>query len=1072
MPVAGAMVTSSNLGGLDYFLRLTTNPTPQVGQTAVNSPALIYTAHVDIDTANPQVNPNDESVNFLVGAGFTYISEYNMIDNGFYVESDWVDDSTNSRRCLSFRYTISNVAKYGFFCPFAKGSISASTNLRAFNFIYPYLNGINLIDNTYGVWSDKTGLMKGFAKHTSASDKFQESLIETVGVGVSPNLKKNRKNQQLIWGLKVYAPIPIDGQIKIIFTSNLNFNPDITGKCYIKAFLLANERKHNCVITKGANFIKFTLTAATSDLSFFPAGQYSIYQYNIEKDNVNGLDITFTFETYTSANILIGKSSTGAGTLKFDNAALPPSIIIKQLYFNSWTKGARDSFFITFYLDKVIFYNELFLLDFGSLEALDNVNDVLCWVKESDGVSFDWLKIEMLDMRNVKLTPKKDILISAKEYTFECNFLNVPYSSDTPISISLKSDANILTVSINFNLPTFSESLNGVVPQENVTFIKNYNNFGLYSHFTFNFTLGKDINLADSISISFPKYYNIWGFSYCFIDGSPVFCYFPRDQIMLVQGFNKQISAGTYFSLKIIGVMQAKILQGQEKKLVIGFNMTNNEKVNTYTIALNDVYTNTNQIKHLNVYQFQMLNSFIRERNTLIFYIDSPAEEIIGDSYLLLDFNDDLLYKNLLEKEKNYITSSLTLVSGGNSIISSTEIIGLRIKMKLSGNLQKSDKYKLIISNIPNPENPICKFKLYSLAFADTLEKTVSYKTTASTSNFPGLSFVTNPSLLMTDWKDFNSNLIQHNKNLIEVVIGTFSPIIFLFPRDKDFNKPIGVQLQTMYNPIKLLNASLSANIKIGDQYFAFRVGCPNTMVQQVVDIKIERLEKKGGTVADLEYLSLSFLNKTLPIQPPYTTYKICNLCKSLPITFDFSSSPPFTYLTLRFEITYPGFNLNYTFEQNDKTSIDFTITPTSSFISFRISSKTPISIGDSDIYAILTIKMMNGEVNNFRPTNEIIKIAPRNTPNGAPNLIVSYKILSELQNQQTLKFFSSQTILVYCAMNLFFNEASIREWEFAYGKVREGYLMGEKDRYDEQFLSFGMENENTSYSFNITRLK
>ena len=63
-------------------------------------------------------------------------------------------------------------------------------------------------------------------------------------------------------------------------------------------------------------------------------------------------------------------------------------------------------------------------------------------------------------------------------------------------------------------------------------------------------------------------------------------------------------------------------------------------------------------------------------------------------------------------------------------------------------------------------------------------------------------------------------------------------------------------------------------------------------------------------------------------------------------------------------------------------------------------------------------------------------------------------------------------TTLVYCGMSLFFNEAPIREWEFVYGKVRSGYRIGEGDRYEEQFLSFGMENENSSYSFNITRLK
>lgn len=1072
LPVAGAMVNSPNLGGLDYFLRLTSNPTPQAGQTAVNSPALIYTAHVDVDNANPQVNPNDESVHFLVGAGFTYISEYNMIDNGFYVESDWVDDSTNSRRCLSFRYTISNVAKYGFFCPFAKGSISAYTHIRAFNFIYPYLNGINLIDNTYGVWSDNTGLVKGFAKHTSISDKFQESLIEAVGAGVNPNLKKNRKNQQLIWGLKVYAPIPIDGQIKIIFSSNLNFNPDTTGICYMKALLLANDRKHNCVITKGANYIMFSFSAATSDLSYFPAGQYSIYEYNIEKDNSNGLDITFSFESYTNSDILIGKSSTGAGTLKFDNAALPPNIIIQQLFFNSWTKGARDSFFITFYLDKVIFYNEFFLLDFGSLEALDNVNDVVCLVRESGEVSFDWLRIDMLDMNNIKLIPKKDIPISGKKYTFECNFLNVPYSSDTPITIYLMANTNILTKSISFNLPSFAEPLYGVIPLENVTYTKNYNNFGLYSHFNFNFTLGKDVNLNDTISISFSKYYNIWGFSYCFIDDNPIFCYFPRNQIMLIQGFNKQIPAGTYFSLKIVGPFQPNILQGQEKKLVIVFNMTNDKKVSSYRVAVTDVYTNTNQMKNLNIYQFQMLNNFIREKNTIIFYFESPNEEIIIDSYLLLDFNDDLIYKNLLEKEKSYITSSLTLISGGNNIIKNAEVVGLRIKMKLTEILKKSDKYKLIISNIPNPEYPICKFKLYSLSIADPFEKTISYKTIASTSNFPSLSFVTNPNMLMTDWKDANLNLIQHNKNLIEVVIGAYSPLIYLFPRDKDFNKPIGIQMQMIYKPIKMLNVSLDENIKIGDQYFAFRVGCPNTMVEQVVDVKIERLEKQGGTVAELDYLSLSFLNKILIIQPPYTTYKISNLGKTLPITFDFSSSPPFTYLTLRFEITYPGFNLNFTFEQNDKATIDFTITPISSFLSFRIKAKQLLSIGDSDIYAILIIKTINGEINNFKPTTEVIKITPKNAPKEAPNLDVSYKILSDFQNIQTFKFSSSQTILVYCAINLFFNEAPIREWEFVHGKVESGYRIGEGDRYEEQFLSFGMENENSSYSFNITRLK
>ena len=352
-----SIINTVQLTNIDY--KLSFSGPPGVGKTASPNPATINCGHDDSDAVSPLVNFNSAP---YFGGGFTYISEYNMMGNGFFVSGTLLDTQITSERCLPFHYTYLTTVKYGFFCPFSQNSISSSSFLSALNFVFPYQNGQRIVSNTYGTWSDKTGKLISYQLHDyTSSELFQAGVISLIGTGVTPLLIKGFANQQVNFTFTTSNPIPINGKVKVTFgVSTWTFIPDVTEKCLLKANLLANDRAHTCTMTKLTNsYIYFTFSPSTSDLTPFPPGSYSLIEYGVDKDNTNGINLAFTLETYTSLGYLIDRSSALAGTLKFSNIANPAQLLISNLVFQTSTIGFRDDFSFQFQvLQKTIFFNE------------------------------------------------------------------------------------------------------------------------------------------------------------------------------------------------------------------------------------------------------------------------------------------------------------------------------------------------------------------------------------------------------------------------------------------------------------------------------------------------------------------------------------------------------------------------------------------------------------------------------------------------------------------------------------------------------------------------------------------
>ena len=211
--------------------------------------------------------------------------------DSFSVSASWITEGLNSEKCLPFKYyyRFGNIWKYGFFCPWTQSVIGTTSFLQITNFVFPYQNGKKMPADTYGAWSNKDGSLVSFKVHDNTNEELTAGIISflniifkkktfmnigLIGNGVSPPLKKNHKNNRVLWSFITTNPIPLDGKIKIKFeASTWKFIPSATDICSLKGIILANNRVHTCTITVNTNTdLIFTLSSAETNA--FPAGTY------------------------------------------------------------------------------------------------------------------------------------------------------------------------------------------------------------------------------------------------------------------------------------------------------------------------------------------------------------------------------------------------------------------------------------------------------------------------------------------------------------------------------------------------------------------------------------------------------------------------------------------------------------------------------------------------------------------------------------------------------------------------------------------------------------------------------
>lgn len=1066
-----SIINTGILTNINYKLSFAENPS--VGITAYPTGAKINCGHDD--STPPLVNFN---ANPDYGAGFTYISEYNMIGSGFFVSSSLINTQITSERCLQFTYTYNNAKiKYGFFCPFAQSSISGSSFLSALNFIYPYANGQRIVDNTYGVWSDKSGNLISYQWHSNSAgiELFIKGNIVLNGLGVTPSLIKGATNQKLSWNFNLSNPLPIDGKIKVTFaTSTWSFSPDINEKCVMKAILLANSRNHDCIMTMTANqYIVFTFSASSSDLSPFPAGQYSLIQYGVDKDNSNGLTLSFTIETFTSNNYLIDGSGAFIGSLQFNNGVNNAKLSISNVLLQTLTQGFRDNFQFEFSLiGKYIYFNEQFYINLGALALKTLSNQVFCTIYEDKVSSFDWKEVDFSVLTNIKLTPKADITILNKIYTFVCEGLYIPNVNTPGLSMTLLHGSTIVHSSTEYNYPVFLPPFNGLLITPNLTLYKSMNAYGQILELTFEVLLDLDLNSNHSIILNLPIEYNSKSFCNCWINDIETFCYYPRNHTIIIEGIDQVLAANSSFNITVYGVINPKIINlSTQTTFLIGFNQSNNPNVLTYYGEISDVISQSSSIGSLSIVYGSVSNYYVLEKSSLTFSFNYLPIDVSVNQSLILDFEDWESYGKIL-KRTSILSCRLIEKETGANFVSSCVLKGLRIKFTMNSDLNSSSLYDLTIDNFPNPEYINCNIKKPTISIIDIDYKTVLYRTNTITVNIANSYVKQSPSLQYTQWFDATGGRIVHNHNVFEIKIGMFSKIIKLIPISKPFFQFLGLNLtkSTELMPTLLQGTG----IKTGDISYSFRIGCPSNMSQQVIEYLINKIDTGNITYySNLEQLSLSLLKQQTTIQPnDRFIFSIANLGRSLPIIFDFTDNCPYDFLTINFTIVFSVTDIGYIFQESGNITQIITVDSQNPIFKLQVLSTQNNTI-DSGSYGQIIFTFLAGNIDSYTYSpSPILLQSTYGDPNILPSITIIFAAYSTKATEEVLNVEVSKTSTVYCYIALVLSDSLSRDFNYTREMADQNYQIKADDRYQEQFLAWYIEDFLITYDFSIYNLK
>lgn len=1069
-----SVINTGVITNINYRLSFSTSPT--VGQTASTSPAIINCGHDDANPATPLVNYNAAP---YYGAGFTYISDYDMIGNGFLASGSLINTKITSEKCISFSYTYLTSPKYGFFCPFSSNSVSQSTYLTALNFIYPYQNGQRIVDNTYGLWSDKTGDLISYQWHdnTGGLELFTQGFITLVNGGMTPPLYIGVNNQKIKWTFKTSNPIPINGRVVVVFSNTAvwTFGVDITEKCLLSAKLLANDRQHSCSISIVNNRqIIFTFAATSTDLSPFPAGEYSLIQYGVSKDGSSGLTLSFTLKTLTQNTYLIDQSSNLAGNMNFDNGANSYNLAVSNVILQTRTQGFRDLFQFDFSVrNKPIYFNEKIYIDIGILASGLIQSQVSINIKEGNSLSLDWLDVDLSNFNQIELIPRADINTLNKVYTVILAGIYIPTTNTPGLTLTLKHKTSLVLSSTTNQYPSFSTSYNGTLISPKLTLFKQVNGYGEKLELTFQVFLENGFASNHTILVILPIQYNPRGFCSCRVNGSPISCYYPRDYAIIMEGIIKEVPVNTTFNVTIYGILNPLISSlNSQATFLIGFNQTYDASLLTFFGEVSDVLSQNTAIGSLVITEAVISSSFVLAQTNFTFVFDYFPIDFSANTSLIFDIQDYESYGNLALKSEGVTCKFIELISGKN-FINNCELFGLRLHFLLNDFINKSNIYSLTIENFSNPEYINCNIRKPSISYLGIDYKTVLYRTNPTTSNFPTFLSKENSSLQYSSWRDSQNKIYVHGTNFFKINIGMISPIIYLVPNSKPFSHFMGL------SPYKPSNMSFwptilqSDGIKVGDKKYGFRIGCPQNMSEQILDYLVLKTEPYiNNLYANFQQISLNLVKKKYRFQPQMTEFKIANLGRALPVIFDLTEYAPIDYLLVKFNIVYSGLDLGHVFEANHNNSITFNITMLNPIVKLQVISTKNNTI-DYAVYGQMTMDILSGNTDSYDIFQSAVifhTVEILNTT--VPILSILYEAVGTKPNEEDLLVTVSEVATIYCSIVISLSDSPTRDIDYVRKKADEGYKLSKNDRYQEQFLALYIQEFSSSTIFKISGLK
>ncbi|KAL4508570.1 hypothetical protein ABPG72_003874 [Tetrahymena utriculariae] len=791
-----------------YGMNLQNNYVGQLApQISINARHTEITTVVGTNTGSSDTPQN--------GAGFTFVTSYDFrgAQQNYYWQGGL---PSNIRKCLSFQYNQNQVSttqnwRYGFFCAMEVGTTATVSQVNITNFQLPQTLGLYLPSSTSFAYSTSNGQIATllYQQQTIGNPNEIQVTLNTA----SPTIRLWAKNLRIVWTFTTTNPLPSGGYVKIVFKDPIELIGVGTTTCKFQTSI-----QHNCVVSQptGQNqVIFFQFNSLSSAVNILPGGFMQIFHYGNDAPTQPQSNNLFLIQTMTSSQVLIDQTQASLqypSYLNYNNLVTQKPLILIDGYIDIDYPyyQAESTIRISFNANdqRGLFQSEIILINFNDDLAAANVNtintQIQCQIWQGGAInnyfSFATITNTANNLFKVSFQVKKDISYSGTNYfTVICRNIILPQTSFTksPSIALFKSDGTtIIQLPATLTIPTMQPSAQATTAA--VLTKSNFNTYGSICTLNFNFVANAVTQGTNFFLIRFANAYLPYlvqdASLQCLINQQVSPCSISNPYNLIISNVPTNLNT---FSVSIVGVQVPSIVTTDLNTFFISLvNQQSNvgqQLVPVTYSSVNDIASNPQPNNIFSITGIQLANTNVQQLNTLTFNFTLPIGFFAQGTAYQFYVTFPSQWKYLLQ----FFTPQITLRRiNTNQFLKITTSVSTYVYLNLIWSdiaNTAAEPFTLAISNITNPQNPLCilpKQWVFHVQ-SGTNTQALYYRSVAINNQIPYFKFNYHQSTLVLNWKyPDTSNTFTVNK-------GPFKTLITLnIVNNQRFQYPLKIALK------------------------------------------------------------------------------------------------------------------------------------------------------------------------------------------------------------------------------------------------------------------------------------
>ncbi|KAL4431665.1 hypothetical protein ABPG74_017294 [Tetrahymena malaccensis] len=790
-----------------YGMNLQSNYVGQLApQISINARHTETTTVVGTNTGSSDTPQN--------GAGFTFVTSYDFRgpQQNYYWQGGL---PSNIRKCLSFQYNQNQASatqkwRYGFFCAMEVQTTATVSQVNVTNFQLPQTLGLYLPSSTSFAYSTSNGQIATllFQQQTIGNPNEIQVTLNTA----SPTIRLWAKNVRIVWTFTTTNPLPSGGYVKIVFKDPIQLVGIGTSTCAFKTSI-----PHSCAVSQptGQNqVILFQFNSLSSTVNILPGGFMQIFHYGNDAPTQPQSNNLFLIQTMTSNQVLIDQTQASLqypSYLNYNNLAIQKPLILIDGYLDIDYPyyQAESTVRISFNTNdqRGLLQSEIILVNFNDELATANVNTVntqiQCQVWQGGAINNYFSSATITNIANnfkVSFQVKKDISYSGINYfTIVCRNIILPSTSFTKapsIALYKQDSTTIIQLPATLTIPVMQASAKAATA---ATLTKsNFNTYGSICTLNFNFVSNAATQGTNFFLIRFSNAYLPYlvqdASLQCLINQQVSPCSISSPYNLIISNVPTNLSS---FSISIVGVQLPTIIPADLNTFFISLvnqqSSVGQQLVPITYSSVNDINSNIQPNNNFYITGIQLANTNVQQQNTLTFNFTMPTGFFTQGTAYQFYITFPSQWKYLLQ----FYTPQITLRRiKTNQFLKITTAVSTYVYLSLTWSdiaNTAAEQFTLILSNIANPQNPICilpKQWVFHVQ-SGTGTQTLYARSVALNNQIPYFKFNYHQSTLVLNWKyPDTSNTFTVNK-------GPFKTLITLnIVNNQRFQYPLKIALK------------------------------------------------------------------------------------------------------------------------------------------------------------------------------------------------------------------------------------------------------------------------------------